>query len=87
MNVRYILGEDKYVKLLIHSQNNEPFEIQSARYELKRYGNIEQSGECVVDGHYISAKLCPEKIGAYEFVTTYMIADTVRKAKIRIEVV
>lgn len=87
MSVNFIQGEDKYVKLLIHSQNDEPFEIEGAEYELRRYTDVEESGECIVDGHYISAKLNPEKTGQYELIVTYRVADTVRKAKIRIEVV
>lgn len=86
MNAKYILGEDKHVTLLIHSQNNEPFEIESAQYELKRNGNVEDSGQCVIDGHYVKAKLNPKATGLYEYIVTYSVADETRKAKIRIEV-
>lgn len=86
MNAKYILGEDKHVTLLIHSQNDEPFKIESATYELKRSGNVEDSGACVIDGHYVKAKLSPEATGFYDYIVTYSVADETRKAKIRIEV-
>ena len=46
--VKFILGEDKHVKLLIRSPNDEPFTILSAHYSLLRYGEAEASGECEI---------------------------------------
>ena len=39
--VKFILGEDKHIELLIRSPNNEPFTIISASYDLRRYGEVE----------------------------------------------
>lgn len=38
--IRFILGEDKHVKLLVRSPNDEPFTILTASYELARYTDI-----------------------------------------------
>lgn len=58
--VKFILGEDKHVKLLIRSPNDEPFTILSAHYSLLRYGEVEASGECEIDGHYLDVKISPQ---------------------------
>lgn len=85
--VKYILGEDKYVKILIHSPNNDPFEIDSASYELLRYGEVEDSGAALIDEHIIGMKLCPQKRTTYELMITYKVIDTTRKVQIQLEVV
>lgn len=87
MLVRYIQGEDKYVKIRIHSPDNEPFIIESAQYELLRYNQIVVQGPAVITEHCISAKLSPNEKGHYTLIFTYYVADTVRKVKIDIEVV
>ena len=85
--VKYILGEDKHIKLLIRSPNNEPFTIFDATYVLKDYNEIESEGSCEIDGHYLDIKLSPKrKSPLYVLEVTYKVADSVRKARIRIEV-
>lgn len=86
MTVKYILGEDKYVKLLLHSPKNEPFEVESAMYELSTGNQVESTGSATVDGHYISMKLSPKTRGFYKLTVTYAVADTVRKVKIDVYV-
>ena len=55
--VRFIQGEDKHVKLLVRSPNNEPFTILAASYSLSRFGEVESHGECEINGHYLDIKL------------------------------
>lgn len=85
--VKFILGEDKYVKILIHSPNNDPFEIDSASYELLRYGEVEDSGAALIDEHAIGMKLCPRERAVYNLTITYKVVDTTRKVQIQLEVV
>lgn len=85
--VKFILGEDKYVKILLHSPNNEPFEIDSATYELVKYGEIEDSGAALIDGHKIGMKICPKEKSDYDLIVTYKVVDTTRKTQIRLEVI
>ena len=47
--IRFILGEDKHVKLLVRSPNDEPFTILTASYELARYTDIVVQGECDIN--------------------------------------
>lgn len=85
---RYILGEDKHVKLKVRSPNDEPFTILEATYVLSIYGETEISGECEIDGHYLDIKLSPKtKSELYMLEVTYKVADSIRKARARIEVV
>lgn len=59
--IRFILGEDKHVKLLVRSPNDEPFTILTASYELARYTDIVVQGECDINGHYLDCKIAPKE--------------------------
>lgn len=83
--VKFILGEDKHVKLLIRSPNDEPFTILSAHYSLLRYG--EASGECEIDGRYLDVKISPQNKACYVLEITYVVGDSTRKARIEVEVI
>ena len=86
--VKFILGEDKHVKLLIRSPNDEPFTILSASYKLIRYGEVETCGECEINEHYLDIKLSPKvKSRSYELEVTYTVADSTRKTRIEVEVI
>lgn len=85
--VKFILGEDKHVKLLIRSPNDEPFTILSASYKLIRYGEIETDGECEIDGHYLDVKISPQSKACYVLEITYVVGDSTRKARIEVEVI
>lgn len=78
--VKFILGEDKHVKLLIRSPNDEPFTILSAHYSLLRYGEAE-------DGHYLDVKISPQNKACYVLEITYVVGDSTRKARIEVEVI
>lgn len=86
LTANYILGEDKYVRLLLHSPHDEPFEIAEAHYELKLYEETEESGSAIIDGHEIGVRLCPNNRGIYELIFTYSVADTVRKVSVNVVV-
>ena len=86
--VRFIQGEDKHVKLLVRAPNDEPFTILSATYILSRFGEVEAEGECDLNGHYLDIKMEPKKkTKSYILEITYAVADSVRKARIEVEVV
>lgn len=85
--VKFILGEDKYVKIRLHSPNGEKFIIDGASYELSLYGEEEISGDAIIEGEYISAKINPKRTGHYVLEFTYHIADTTRKCRIKLEVI
>ena len=59
--IRFILGEDKHVKLLVRSPNDEPFTILTASYELARYTDIVVQGECDINGFISIARLLQKK--------------------------
>ena len=85
--VKFILGEDKHVKLLIRSPNDEPFTILSASYKLIRYEEIETDGECEINEHYLDVKISPQNKGCYVLEITYTVGDSKRKARIEVEVI
>ena len=86
--VRFIQGEDKHVKLLVRSPNNEPFTILTASYSLSRFGEVEAEGECEINGHYLDIKIAPvQKAKSYILEVTYVVADSTRKVRLEVEVV
>lgn len=58
-----------------------------ASYDLRRYGEVEASGECDINGHYLDIKLAPQCKACYVLEVTYMVADSTRKARIEVEVI
>ena len=85
--IRFMLGEDKHVKLLVRSPNDEPFTILTASYELARYTDIVVQGECDINEHYLDCKIAPKEKGTHILEVTYTVADSIRKARIEVEVV
>ena len=75
--IRFILGEDKHVKLL----------VLTASYELARYTDIVVQGECDINEHYLDCKIAPKEKGTHILEVTYTVADSIRKARIEVEVV
>ena len=84
--IKFIQGEDKHVKLLVRSPDNEPFTILSASYTLSRYGEVEAQGECYIDDHHLDIKIAPAKKAVYILEVTYVVGDSTRKARLEVEV-
>lgn len=85
--VKFIQGEDKHVKMLVRSPNNEPFTIQAASFVLSRFGEMKTDGECDINEHYLDCKISPKETGTHILEVTYKVADSTRKARIEVEVV
>lgn len=85
--IRFILGEDKHVKLLVRSPSDEPFTILTASYKLSRYTENVVQGDCDINGHYLDCKIAPKEKGAHILEVTYTVADSIRKARIEVEVI
>ena len=85
--IRFILGEDKHVKLLVRSPNDEPFTILTASYTLARYTDIIVQGDCDINDHCLDCKIAPEEKGTHILEVTYTVADSIRKARIEVEVI
>ena len=77
MNVFFNIGENRHVKLLIHSVKNENFEISSASYILKKNCSDipESQGTSNIMEHVIDTVICPKEVGSYTLSITYTIAD------------
>lgn len=89
MQVEFILGEDKYVKIRVYDPVGAHFAIFGAQYELIRYGRPIEKGNAIISGedeHEISARISPPEKGGYVLEFTYQVADTTRKARVDIEV-
>lgn len=85
--IMFEAGEQRHVRLLIHSTNNEPFKIRAARYELSLLGEVQESGECLVEEHCIDCFISPtQRHRTYELKVTYEVADEVLIETIKISV-
>ena len=84
--IRFDLGEDRHVRLLVHATNDEPFAVRSASWKLCYGGTEEASGQCMIDGHVIDVKISPEIRTTYYLIITYQVADETLIEKIEVEV-
>lgn len=89
MKETFILGEERYVSFtVVSARSNEEFTILKASYELLCDGVVEDSGECRIDHHTVSALISPLKnYNAYSLVFTYFVGDEILKTVIQLEVV
>lgn len=86
--ISYILGESRPLEFEITHQNGDPFTIRDAQFNLYKDDNCEliESGSMTIDGHLISYIFTPQERGRFVFDLSYMIGDTVRKARYKIKV-
>lgn len=75
MKLKIDLGENRHVRLLIHSKKQEDFVIDTASYVLEKNGIIEAEGACMIIDHIIDTVINPEEAGIYVLRIKYMIAD------------
>lgn len=73
--VHFYIGEERHVRLLVHSTNGEPFQIRDATYELQSFDTIEDSGDCIIDDHVIDARIAPKRRNTYLLCFYYRVAD------------
>lgn len=84
--IQFYAGEDRHVRIKIHATNGEPFIVRSASWELRCSGQVESSGDCLIEEHVIDAKICPGKRTTYQLFIKYLVADETRVECIEVEV-
>lgn len=90
--IRFILGEDRHVKYLVHSVKQEYFTIREAAFRLIHDGETEAEGVCEIvreeEGYSVDAKIQPlNRSRLYVLEITLHIADEVIKNREQMEVV
>jgi hypothetical protein len=73
--IEFDVGEEKHVRLMIHSTRDDAFEIDDAKWELLKAGTVVASGECTINDHEIDMLIAPEARCRHQLVITYKIAD------------
>lgn len=70
-------GENRHVKLKIHSCKQEDFYIIDAKYSLLRCGDEvpEEEGTCNIHDKVIDTVINPKRTGTYHLKITYYILD------------
>lgn len=84
--IQFYMGEDRYVRFLVHASDDEVFTIRTARWSLTCAGQQEADGECLIDEHMISAKISPLKRSVYHLSITYQVADETLIEKVEVVV-
>ena len=84
--ITFKVGEQRYVRLLVHATNCEVFLIREARWELIGSGCIESEGECLIQDHEISAYIIPKKRVTYQLRIIYRVSDETLIAVIEVAV-
>ena len=90
--ITFDFPEARYLRAVVKPKCDTelPFEIESACWELY-YKNddgedeLENSGDCEINGHELAAFISPQKVGTYRFKYIYEIAGEtwVDNAKIK----
>lgn len=77
MKIIFEIGENRHVKLQIHSIKKQDFSILDASYELTKLGSTEpeSTGNCTVYEHVIDSVISPKEKGIYHLKVTYHILD------------
>lgn len=84
--IKFLLGEERHVRIRIHSANGESFAIREASFELKYGAQLEDSGDCMIDGDVIDALIVPQRITSYKLYFKYHVADEVLMECIQVDV-
>ena len=73
--VQFYLGEQRHIRLQVHSKENLPFTIRNATWELQYLGKEEASGDCSVQDHILDVKIAPLQKTLYRLLIAYEVAD------------
>lgn len=71
----FYLGEERHVRIMVDSTNDEPFQIRDATWKLFLADTVEDQGECIVDEHVIDARIAPKQKSTYLLCFYYHVAD------------
>lgn len=89
--VKFIKGEDKHVRFLVHTISGGAVIVENASYRLERHKEVEASGECIIlnDGKNteIDAKIHPLQIGVYNLEIVYFVGDEILKHREEVQVI
>lgn len=84
-NIRFALGERKFVWFKAISKINQLFTITEARWELKQVDKIIASGDCEIDGNdTVRILLEPLERGVYTLCVSYTVPPEVKKAQVNV---
>ena len=84
--VKFLMGERRKVWLEISCNADQSFIIRNATYELRKYGNILDSGECTIDNHMIIAMIQPPENGQFNLIYSFEIGGELLKEEVVVTV-
>mgnify|MGYP003304265337 CR=1 FL=1 len=84
--IKFLLGESRALEFEITHQNNEPFVIREAKYELFKNNELVDEGDMVITDHILSVVFTPEERGFYLFKFLYTIGNATRGGQYHINV-
>lgn len=85
--IKFDVGEQRHVRLLIHAADNAPFRIKEAAWELWYAGERIDLSTCGIEDHIIDVFLsAPDRKTSYTLIVTYHINDEVLVEQIEVVV-
>lgn len=82
----FILGERRKIYLEITSTDDADFLIRNATWEITKYNETLEQGECTIDGHTLVAMVEPDDRGQYSLIFTFEIGGELLKESVTINV-
>lgn len=84
-NIRFTLGERKYIWFKAISKINQLFKITEASWELKQIDKIIATGDCEIEADdTVRVLLEPLYRGAYTLCVSYTVPPEVKKAQVSV---
>lgn len=87
MTTRMYTGESRMIEFTVTDTRGEDFTIGEAYYTVTAGAEMVDSGLMEVDGHQLSFRLAPTKVGIHTITLKYVIGSDIMKDKYLIEVV
>lgn len=85
--IKFDVGEQRHVRLLIHAAGDAPFRIKEAAWELWYAGEKIDQAACGIEEHIIDIFLAaPERKTSYTLIVIYHINDEVLVEQIEVVV-
>lgn len=87
MTTKMYTGESRMIEFTISDTKGEDFTIGEAYYVVTQGSEVTDSGLMEIDGHTLSLRMAPTKVGVHVISLKYVIGSDVMKDKYLIEVV
>ncbi len=87
MTTRLYTGESRTMEFTVSDSKNEEFTIGEAYYTIMLGSEVIDSGLMEVEGHTMTLRMSPTKVGLHTIQLKYIIGSDIMKDRFLVEVV